>query len=576
MNQSQNGDRELDALAGLISPTGRMGDYLAEAMSQWALTHWSAESDNGRASAVRLCERMRQVTGNDDAAIAGCLAAGSQEDLLQWAIVLCRRHHQLTATDASDSDSAGDDGGQILCAVGSDHGRGMVGRMASGRADLREAGWPLVPGFVHAPFDSLPSRIDDRVAMVLISPLDLHDRMQPVTGEQLTAIRQACDQHHACLVIDHRCLPPMGGGHFWVHDSIAEIAADAVLMSAGLTGGGEGGVLVLNSTLWPHLAGGERSGSGSNIGEREMPVSAYVAETVNATLDQWLTQSWQSVEVDSFATSLAERLAARESVRDLHVVGRTIGIELDLPSLQWVQVAAGLGLVVATAGDFAVRLQPPLILDADAQADLLDRIDMVFKAIEAEEQRSDEPAAVDASDEISEPDVESETALVIDESASEESGADDDLESDDFEAEESEADEVEDGSEEGDEDFEEEGEYDEADEFVDEDDSEDEDEDDEYEEEVAVDAEYTDDADEEVDDDDDDFDEDDDVNDEDEADLDEDEYVESEEDESEEGESEEDDDELEEDDAKRSQIDGEPSGDDADDSDSKTDPETQL
>lgn len=414
MNQFNRGDHELDALAGMISPTGRGGEFLADAVSQWAHSYWENASGGGTDWSAQLAERLRDVTGHDKTVIATCLPAGSLEDLLQWAIVLCRRRHQSITAQSGDVDSTSDGSAaesRVLCAVGSDHGRGVVGRMASGRADLREPAWPMVPGFVHAPLDSLHQRIDDSTAMVLISPVDLHEQVQPISLEQLIAIREACDRHHAALVIDHRNLPPMGGGHFWIQDSIASVTADAVMMSAGLNGGCGGGVLALNSALAEQIQQLEPADAGRVTSEQEMPLSPQVAVVVDATLQQWMTLSWQSTELDSLATSLAERLARRESVRDLHVTGRSIGIELDLPSLQWAEVAAGFGLAVATAGEFAVRLQPPLIFEADEQSELLDRIDMVFEAIEEEEQRSDEPVAEASPEdsEASEEDTQSET-----------------------------------------------------------------------------------------------------------------------------------------------------------------------
>ncbi len=545
MNQSNRGDHELDALAGMISPTGRGGEFLADAVSQWAHSYWENASGGGTDWSAQLAERLRDVTGHDKTVIATCLPAGSLEDLLQWAIVLCRRRHQSITAQSGDVDSTSDGSAaesRVLCAVGSDHGRGVVGRMASGRADLREPAWPMVPGFVHAPLDSLHQRIDDSTAMVLISPVDLHEQVQPISLEQLIAIREACDRHHAALVIDHRNLPPMGGGHFWIQDSIASVTADAVMMSAGLNGGCGGGVLALNSALAEQIQPLEPSDAGRVTSEQEMPLSPQVAVVVDATLQQWMTLSWQSTELDSLATSLAERLARRESVRDLHVTGRSIGIELDLPSLQWAEIAAGFGLTVATAGEFAVRLQPPLIFEADEQSELLDRIDMVFEAIEEEEQRSDEPVAEASPEdsEASEEDTQSETES-LDEVADAPSDNVDDDELGDDES------DVED----------EEPEHDELDDEPDEGESES----DELEGESSDELEY------ESDDEDDDDDEEDD-------DSDEDEFEEEEQldvDEIDEDEIEDTDD----DEVKRSQFEGEFAESEADDSDSITDPETQ-
>ncbi|MFG0255522.1 MAG: aminotransferase class III-fold pyridoxal phosphate-dependent enzyme [Rhodopirellula sp. JB053] len=546
MNQFPSGDREIDALAGRISPTGT-GDFLADAIASWAQHNWPSGLDASRLSSGDdtsvswqscLAERLREVTGLDSGSIATCLPAGSVEDLLQWAIVLCRRLHasQNAKTDGSTASEDGDaNRGRILCCIGGDHGQGVVGRMASGRADLRETASPLVPGFMHVPLDGLAQRIDDSIAMVLLSPVDLFDQMRAVSAEQFAEIRAACDQHRVALVIDHQNIPPMGGGHFWVHDSITSVRADAVIMAAGLAGGFGGGVLALNAELSAQLA--------APTSERlDMPPHIPTAVLVDATLRQWSEQSWHKRELDGFATALAERLAKRESVRDLHVIGRSFGIELDLPATQWQEYADRVGLRVTTAGEFTVGMQLPLIIDDEAETELLDRMDRVFDEIEEHERKSAEPSS-DVNRETDRDDSDNPEANDIDEAEANDVENSDvevsDVENEDFENEE----------------FEEDSELDEAEldqdeleeEFEDESEDEDSDSDELDEDELDEDGLDEDESGDESDDeeaDDDNFDEDVDANDDD-------------------------------DDVKRSQFDGEIAESETEDSDAKTDPENQ-
>ncbi len=377
MSETQPTMAWIDALAGTVSATGHNCEYLTAASAQWAQLQWSGEGSGHADRTIDLAERLRVLTGQDERAIATCLAAASREDLLQWALVLCRRHHQSVRDPSAPGDSS-HSGSRCLAAVGSDHGGGILGRMASGRADARSPQWPLVPGFAHVPLASLAERINDSVAMVLLSPIDVHNMMQAISHEQLVAIGDACNRHRACLVIDHSQIPPHGGGRFWAHDAIAPVAVDAVIMSAGLTGGTEGGLLTLSEPLAEHVP---------TLSSRDSdpPTCSWVSTLAAATLDQWIEHSWCDVELDELATELAGRLARRECVRDLHVSGRTIGIELDIPAAHWVRCAADQQLGVATAGEFAVAMQPPLILRSDDIASLCARVDQVFDWIELEE-----------------------------------------------------------------------------------------------------------------------------------------------------------------------------------------------
>jgi acetylornithine aminotransferase len=234
----------------------------------------------------------------------------------------------------------------------------------------------------------------------------------------------------------------MGGGHFWLHDSIAAVDADIVMMSAGLTGGAAGGVLTLNAALAQQLDSPNplvhRDGvvDDAALGGDVLP-NSWVAAIVAATLDQWIEQSWRHVDVDEFATALAQRLGRRESVRDLLVTGRSIGIELDLPAKLWQEVAADHRLRVSTAGEYAIALQPSLVLGSDEQSELLNRIDSIFDFVEASEsQPESEPVSDEETksqppvEDDSEYDVHSDESDEFDEEEYEEEEVDDEHEAD--------------------------------------------------------------------------------------------------------------------------------------------------
>lgn len=377
MSESKQKMGWLDALAGVISPTGRDCEYLIASSTTWAQSQWSHQRSSTAEPASDLAERLRVLTGRDEGALATCVTASSRENLLQWALVLCRLHHQCES-DAAASSGTVHSGSRCLAAVGSDHGDAVVGRMASGRADGRSPEWPLVPGFTHAAIESLAERIDDSVAMVLISPIDVHDMMRAISREHLVAISDACQRHRACLIIDHSRIPPRGGGQFWVHDAIAPITADGVIMSAGLIGGAAGGLLALGESLAIQLTASTSHAFASTA-------RCHISDLAAATLDQWIERSWRDVDVDELPTELAGRLASRECVRDLHVTGRSIGIELDIPAVQWLKLAADHQLGAAAAGDFAIAMQPPLVFSPAEVVSLCDRIDLVFDEIEREE-----------------------------------------------------------------------------------------------------------------------------------------------------------------------------------------------
>ena len=85
-----------------------------------------------------------------------------------------------------------------------------------------------------------------------------------------------------------------------------------------------------------------------------------------------------------FAVTLAEQLSGFEFVRDVHVLGMTIGIEFDIESADIVRAARRRGLRIASAGDTGIFIQPPLVMtDADQQT-MLALLGATMEAIERE------------------------------------------------------------------------------------------------------------------------------------------------------------------------------------------------
>lgn len=389
----------IDGIAGFHSATGYSCDYLATAIELWGNSKWNANSfaptiNQQRCNAIeqRMVTHLRELAGQDEEHIARCVSATSAELALQLAIVLSREVHAAESTEALAS-------AKCLCAVGSDHGNGILGAMASGRAEARNPSWPILPGFDHVLLKDLPKRINDQTAMVLISPIDWHAMAKPADAKILEAIAQACQQSNASLVIDHSQLPPMGGGHFFVHDSISKFSPDAIILSAGLLGGLDGAVVVLGEQL---ASAFERENS--NLAD-SFCGSEFVATLAESSLQQWIASDWLAVDVDEFAVELAQALASFETIRDMHVTGRTIAIETDVPSSDWVAAANQCELRVCPAGDFAIAMQPPLVMDEEQQTRLLARIVRVFELIASEEQDGEQE-----SEQADEPEITNESA----------------------------------------------------------------------------------------------------------------------------------------------------------------------
>ncbi|MBD53675.1 MAG: hypothetical protein CMM05_01140, partial [Rhodopirellula sp.] len=112
-----------------------------------------------------------------------------------------------------------------------------------------------------------------------------------------------------------------------------------------------------------------------------------VAAALMATLDEMELHGLPDNvhgSAQELAVLIAERLSGFEFVRDMRVTGMTIGIECDVNAVDVVAAAVANGLRVETAGDTAIRIQPPLLISEEDRQLLLKRLVETMEAIERE------------------------------------------------------------------------------------------------------------------------------------------------------------------------------------------------
>ena len=259
--------------------------------------------------------------------------------------------------------------------VGSDHGRTGMCRSASGRPELRSQFGPMMAGFTHLPLgdlDAASNAIDDQTACVLITPVELHRAVRAIEPSFLSGIRELCNQHSVPLIIDERWLTLGASGQLFSIAAVLEIEVDAIILSAGLFGGLNGGAILANSSFPPI----------DDSTEEVSPVSAAVAsQTLVSMIAEKLPGS-ATESMQSFAVSLADRLSQFEFVRDLHALGMTLGVELDVAAETLITEARRCGVHLVAAGDYGIRLQLPLVMTDEERELLLQRLVASMEAVE--------------------------------------------------------------------------------------------------------------------------------------------------------------------------------------------------
>lgn len=266
---------------------------------------------------------------------------------------------------------------RTISLLDSNHGRTLMCRTASGCPDLHEGFGPMMAGFTHVPaedLDAIAAAIDDQTACVLLSPIQLRNAAKVCQAAYLQGLRQICDEHQVLLVIDETQLAFGSSGRPLSIASIADVQADIVTLAGGLFAGFAGGIVLASQqvTGQPVLDTGR------------YPLQSAVAyQTLRSMLDQGLPES-ATAEMQKFLLEVAEQLRGFEFVRDVNVLGMTIGIETDVESDSIVRAARSRGLRIERAGETAIRLQPPLVMSDEDRQSLLKLLGETIEAVERE------------------------------------------------------------------------------------------------------------------------------------------------------------------------------------------------
>ncbi len=363
-----NGLEIIDAMAGRASVFGFGFDPITEAIQSVAESYLgdaSAFVDNPAAGQDLLGVELLELLGDSPAIAAESIWLCASADMaVETAIRYARKFRPEKCF-------------RTIALLGSDHGRSGMCRTASGRPELHEGYGPMMSGFAHVPvgnLDAIRAAIDEQTACILLSPVDLLAAARPLDADYLAGVRELCDEHEILLVIDETQLAFGSSGQPLAFSAIANVHADVVVLASGLFAGLAGGIV---------LASQKVTGDRILDTHRYPLLSAVASETLSSMQKQNLPAS-ATDSMREFAVHLAEQVSGFEFVRDVNVLGMSFGIETDIESADIVAKANRRGLRIESAGDTAIRIQPPLVISQADQETLLAKLGETMEAIEHE------------------------------------------------------------------------------------------------------------------------------------------------------------------------------------------------
>jgi acetylornithine aminotransferase len=353
------GKRYLDGLAGIaVCGLGHAHPAVSAALCEQAgkLVHTS--NIYRIAEQEQLGALITQLAGMDRVFFANSGAEANEA-----AIKLARLHAHRRGVENP----------AILVMDNSFHGRTLATLTATGNRKVQAGFEPLVQGFVRVPFDDLAAvetaAINRKnIVAVLVEPIQGEGGINIPSDDYLPGLRDLCDREGWLLICDEIQTGIGRTGRMFGFQHTG-ITPDVITLAKGLGNGVPIGACVARGAAAEVFGPGTH---GSTFGGN--PLACRAARAVLETIAQEDVVNNAARRGEQLIGALRETLSAVPGVVEIRGRGLMVGIELDRPCGELVNLALAEGLLINVTAERVVRLLPPLIIQEPEVRQLVDAL----------------------------------------------------------------------------------------------------------------------------------------------------------------------------------------------------------
>jgi acetylornithine/N-succinyldiaminopimelate aminotransferase len=264
---------------------------------------------------------------------------------------------------------------EIITARDSFHGRTMATLSATGQEKIKQGFEPLLPGFVHVPFNDLAAveaAITPKTVAVQIEGIQGEGGVNVATPEYLLGLWALTQKHNLLLLWDGVQDGFFRTGRWQCYERILENVAggenylpDAIAMAKSLGAGYPIGAVWIrepySNVFTPGSHGTTYGGS---------PLACAVALTVMDVVEREKLADNISIRGEELKQGL-QKLAATHGIKEVRGHGGLIGMVLAEEPAAVVARLTKAGLILIPAANNTVRFLPPLNVTAEEIAEAL-------------------------------------------------------------------------------------------------------------------------------------------------------------------------------------------------------------
>jgi predicted acetylornithine/succinylornithine family transaminase len=272
-------------------------------------------------------------------------------------------------------DMGGGDKHEIIALRGGFHGRLFATLAATDRPQYRAPFRPLAGGISIAERDIRElSRMMDRhtVAAVIVEPVQGEGGVRVLEPQFLSALRELTRDRQVALIFDEVQCGLGRTGWLFAYER-ADVVPDVVTLAKPLAGGLPMGAVLMTQEIAASVQPGDH---GTTFGG-----GPFVSTVAKHVFDR-LSDPALLARVRENGAWLGQSLRAlgsrRDEIRAVRGVGYLWGIDVTRLAGEIVANAREAGLLILTAGDYTLRLMPPLIATREELANGLELLEQAL------------------------------------------------------------------------------------------------------------------------------------------------------------------------------------------------------
>jgi acetylornithine aminotransferase len=267
---------------------------------------------------------------------------------------------------------------QIIVTDKSFHGRTMATISASGNRKVQAGFEPLVQGFIRVPFNNITaiqeiSKNNKNVVAILLEPIQGEGGINIPSQDYLPKLREICTANHWLLMLDEVQSGIGRTGKWFNFQHYNNLKPDVMALAKGLGGGVPIGACLAAGPAKDLLQFGNH---GTTYGGN--PLCCHVSNTVLDTIANENLCENSAVQGNRLIKGLKEALKNLPQVKDVRGLGLWVGIELNRPCREILNIALKHNILFSVTALNTIRLAPALNIKAEEIDILIDKLPKII------------------------------------------------------------------------------------------------------------------------------------------------------------------------------------------------------